>query len=253
MAMVLYQKRGRQGPYGDGRGAITVRNPLYRRSMQVAVKRFAKNTIPRALKGRARISGFFGRFPPKGREYKFFDTANGFSFDSTGEVPATGQLVLIPQGTTQSQRIGQQCTIKSIQIKGNMTFQPGADTDGSNTAYMWLVLDKQCNGAAATMTDVFTSTTPNLALINLANSDRFVILKKWVWNFTSQSGIRTAFGVVRKPLDFYKKVNIPLEYSSTTGAITEIRSNNIFFLAAAYGADDLVTIDGITRVRYEDS
>lgn len=242
--MSFYQKRTRQGPYGDGVGSITVRNPLYRKTVY---KKQGKVRLPRVQ------AGFFGRFPPKGREYKFFDTTNSFQFDITGEVPATGQLILIPQGTTESTRIGGQCCIKSIQIKGNMTFVPGGDTVGSNTAYMWLVLDKQCNGAAAAFTDVLTSANPHQALINLNNSDRFVILKKWVWNFVSQAGVQAAFSGQLKPMDFYKKVNIPIEYSSTTGAITEIRSNNIFLLAASRGADDLVTFAGITRVRYDDS
>ena len=33
-----------------------------------------------------------------GEELKFFDTALSFTCDATGEVPATGQLALIPQG-----------------------------------------------------------------------------------------------------------------------------------------------------------
>ncbi len=35
---------------------------------------------------------------------------------------------------------------------------------------------------------------------------------------------------VRQDYTFFKKVKIPLEFSAGTGAITEIRSNNLFVL-----------------------
>ena len=52
------------------------------------------------------------------------------------------------------------------------------------------------------------------------------------------------------PVDWYKKVDIPMDWSSTTGAITEIRSNNIFLTAGAAGFDDVVTFSGTCRLRF---
>lgn len=186
-----------------------------------------------------------------GNEVKNFDTDLSFTVDNTGEVPATGQLVLIPQGDTATTRDGRQCTVKSVQIRANATFAPGAGAVGSTNAVIYLVLDKQCNGAAAAVTDVFNTASLWKSVMNLANSDRFVIMKKWVINFTTQAGVTTAFCPISKQIEYYKRCNIPLQFSSTTGAITELRSNNLFLIAGSEGTDDLITVDGICRVRFQ--
>lgn len=184
-------------------------------------------------------------------ELKFFDTSLAFSFDSTGEVPATGQLALIPQGDTESSREGRLAVIKSVQIRANMSFAPGAAATASVNCFLYLVLDTQANGAAAGVTDVFTSTSLQSAMLNLNNSGRFRIIKYWKLNFTSQAGATTAYNTVNKHIDFYKRCNIKMDWSSTTGAITEIRSNNLFLIAGSdTGADDLVGVSGVCRLRF---
>jgi len=207
--------------------------------------------------GYTRTVGFYGRFGSRRArkqsgtkpELKFFDTANSFLFDLTGEVPATGQLALIPQGDTESTRDGRKAVIKSIQIRGIVTFAPGALGTAAAVAYMYLILDKQCNGAAAAITDVFTSNDMSTNLLQLNNSGRFRILKKWVWNLNSQAGVTTAYNNVTRPVEFYKKCNIPMDWNSTAGAITEIRSNNIFLMAGST-VDDVPAFVGNTRLRF---
>jgi len=217
-------------------------------------KKSIKVTMP-VVKGRERVSGFYGRYnlPGGGSENKFFDTALSFTCDATGEVPATGQLCLIPQGVTESTRIGRRAQIKSIQIKGRAQFLPSSGTVGSTLAYVYVVLDKQCNGAAAGVTDVMTSDQMSTNLINLANSERFVILKKFQIHLASAAGVSAAYSSAHANIEWYHKCNIPLEFSSTTGAITELKSNNIFLLAGAISSgDDLVGIDGACRLRFSD-
>jgi len=211
-----------------------------------------------------RSGGFYGRFFQPGSrlmgnprrlhiERKFFDTNISFLADATTEVPATGQLTLIPQGTTESTRVGRECTIKSIQINVLLTYIPGASTTGVNTVYIWLVLDKQANGAAAAATDVLTSTNATLAMVNIANSDRFVIMRKWVYTMQAAAGAAAAFSRDQKKLDEYLKCNVPIQYSSTTGAITEIKSNNFFFVAGCeQSADDVTSVEGTVRLRFTD-
>lgn len=203
--------------------------------------------------GYVRTGGYYGRFAGRNAELKFFDTANSFLFDTTGEVPATGQLCLIPQGTTESTRIGRKCVIKSIQMRGRLLFTPGAATTGACTTHLYLILDKQANGAAAAATDVMTSTAFADSFHNLANSQRFVVLKAWHHTFNCTAGVSGAYNPMVKYLECFKKCNVPIEYSSTTGAITEIRSNNIFLLAGGDGnGDDLVQFVGNTRLRFSD-
>jgi len=206
----------------------------------------------RVARGFTRRSGFYGRYFPNGNELKFFDTTLSYNVDFTAEVPATGQICLIPQGVTESTRVGRKCTIKSILLKGALAFVPAAAANATSTGYMWLILDKQTNGAAAVASDVFSNVTTQSALRNLANSSRFKILKKFKFTFNSGAGVTTAYNNVSMPFECYKRLSIPLEFSSTTGAITELKSNNIFLMAGADFTDDLIQMAGVCRVRFID-
>lgn len=206
------------------------------------------------IAGRTRRAGYYGRFTGRGSELKFFDTTLAFTIDLTGEVPATGQLVLIPQGVTESTRVGRKCVIKSILIKASLLLTPAAAAAPAGNTVIYLVQDMQTNGAAAAVTDCFTGATLPTAVHNMANSSRFKILKKFTHSWNPQAGATTAYAPMSKLLTFYRKCNIPLEYSSTTGAITELKSNNIFLFAGADSGtiDDLVAVNGVCRVRFSD-
>lgn len=218
-----------------------------------ATQRILARARGRIAAGYTRRSGFYGRFGGRGGELKFFDTALSFSIDATGEVPATGQLTLIPQGVTESTRVGRKCVIKSISMKVGMLLAPGAAATASGITRIYLMLDKQTNGAAAAVTDAFTGADLPTAHRNLANSGRFMILKTWVHRWNPAAGATTAFNTQSQFFDYYKKCNIPIEYSSTTGAIGEIKSNNIFIYAGSTAAiDDAVTVLGAARLRFAD-
>jgi len=217
----------------------------------------AKAYARKFRKGYNRTSGFYGRFQSTrgDSELKFFDTALSFNVDLTGEVPATGQLCLIPQGVTESQRVGRKCVVKSVLIRLVMTMVPAAAASSVlGSVKIYLVQDKQTNGAAAGATDVFTGTSFPTAVRNLSNSTRFKILKSWQFDYNVMAGVSTAFNGIVKHIDWFKRCNVPLEFSSTTGAITEIRSNNLFLMAGTDNAalDDLVTCGGVCRIRFSD-
>jgi len=235
---------------GPGRFTEVGTSPIL---VQARKRLAAKRTAP-APRGFVRRSGLYGRFKGNDAELKFFDTALSFNIDATGEVPATGQLALIPQGDTESNRDGRKCVIKSIAIKAQLILDPGALADAAGVTAIYLVLDKQTNGAAAAITDVFTSGT-NLSQVmrNMSESSRFTVLKKWVMDWNPSAGATTAYNFVAKHIDFYKKVNIPMHYNSTTGAIGEIRSNNLFLMAGCNATlDDLVAVAGTCRLRFSD-
>jgi len=209
--------------------------------------------------GYSRSTGFYGRFPPAGDELKFFDTAHTFNVDSTGEVPATGQLNLIPQGVTESTRVGRKCIIKSLRTVLRFLLTPGAGAaPQTDVIALYHVLDTQANGAAAAYGDVFTTPAATsdapTAIRNLNNVDRFRILKKTILEFQPGAGVTTAFnGVIHRKEINLRGLSIPLEFSSTTGAITEIRSNNLFLIAGSSVTDDAISAFGSTRVRFDDS
>jgi len=214
------------------------------------------------VSGYNRTSGYYGRFtgPSNTRELKFFDTALSFTADATAEIPATGQLTLIPQDDTQSGRDGNKAVIKSIAIHGTATFGASAAANASDVMYMYVVQDTQANGAAATVGDANSGifTTANLATSNrtIANNTRFRILKKWVMVFNPAAGVTTAYSNTIKQFSWYGKCNIPVMYdaAATSGAITTIRSNNLFLVAGtAGGSDDAITVQGTCRLRFADN
>ncbi len=187
--------------------------------------------------GADRVGGYYGRYAggPNARagERKFHDLdLDDNIIASTGTV--TDSLNKIAQGVTESQRIGRKCTIKSI-LWSYDTKLPESDAVATFSApdavRMIMFLDKQCNGATAAVLDILENADFH-SFRNLANSSRFVVLmdKRFVINY--HNGASDGNGVVSQAQEimygsFHKNCDIPIEFDSTTGAITEIRSNNI--------------------------
>jgi len=214
-----------------------------------------------ALRGYARVGGgYTGKYARSyGRsaqaELKWLDTATSFNVDTTGEVPATGQLNLIPQGVEESQRVGRKVTIKSIHVRWNVQ-SANAAWQGSNLRIL-LVQDKQANGAAATYSGVggVLETDSVTAFRNLENSNRFIIHKDWFFPLIPAAGVTTSFNLTTRTIQWSKKCHIPIEFdpSAATGAIGTIRSNNLFLIARSSLDDDLITVSGVVRIRYVDN
>ncbi len=196
---------------------------------------------------------------PKTAELKFFDTAISFTVDATAEVPATGQITLIPQGVTDSTRVGRKCTIKSVFINGSVNYAPSSVAVACMVMHLYVMLDKQANGAAATVSGdsgIFTGANLSSALQNLSNAGRFQTLRHIVVELNPTSGATTALNNIIKQFSAYVRCNIPIEYdaSAATGAITTIRSNNIFLVAGGAGTnfDDSATVTANARLRFSD-
>ncbi len=219
----------------------------------------------RIVPGFTRRSGYYGRF--QGRragdanpELKFHDVdADQAAADlSAGVVLNTDGINLIAQGVTESTRVGRKCVIKSINWRGTLqlTLTAGATATAPQTVRLMVVLDKQANGVAPTAADVL-GTAPDFQSYNfLANKSRFRTISDKVYDMNAQAGAGTGaandFAAVNRSFEFYKKCDIPLEFSSTTGAIAEIRSNNIFLLIIASTATTSCTLDSKVRLRFSD-
>lgn len=208
--------------------------------------------------GLDRRAGLYGRFSGRSvvnKERKYFDTSMSITFDQTAEVPATGgQLNLVPTGQLANTRIGRKFWIKSIQMRGTILHHNNGTTDNAGIAYMYLVLDKQCNGAAAGVSDVMTSTQLATARVKIENTDRFRIIKRWVFEKKFNAGVQSAWGDERHAVDWYKKCNILIDFAvdNTDGSLAGVKSNNLFMLAGSIQADDLITYSGYCRLRFED-
>ncbi len=161
---------------------------------------------------------------------------------------------LIAQGVTESTRVGRKCTIRSIHWK--YTIELTGATTKSNTSdvvRVMLILDKQANGALPGNTDILESNS-FLSFNNLSNKKRFRTLMDRNYVLVAQAGggdgTTEDYGEDVVWDEFHKKVNIPIEFNSTAGAITEITSNNLVILLASENGTSAFTSK--VRLRYSD-
>lgn len=219
-----------------------------------------KLSIPRRLKG----LGYSGFGRTSTIEKKYLDTAIGVAaFDTAGTILNSGTIIVIPQGTTAVTRIGKKVVITNIHMRGkiNVVSKTSQTAPPTGTIFRIIIyVDKQANKATAAVTDIL-NTASYLSFNNLTNSKRFVTLydKTSSINYnmyqdkdvSTNTAIEGNYGGRVRHIGFNKRCRIPIEYSSTTGAIGEITSNNIGVLCIANNANSQYAFE--FRVRFTDS
>ncbi len=212
--------------------------------------------------GRDRTVGYYGRYSHASGfghpgELKFHDLIIGdVLVDTNGTI--IDSINKIAQGVTEVQRIGRKCTLRSVHFRTQYSLATRVNQAGLGTGdsiRLIVFVDKQCNGATALVTDIL-ETTDIQSFRNLVNSGRFVFLydKVHTVNYLTM-GIRPdnnfAQDGVKKWVQWNAKCEIPVEFSDTTGAITEIRSNNIGHLLISESGT--ARYDTHIRVRFSDN
>jgi len=137
--------------------------------------------------------------------------------------------------------------------KGNDHVHPSSCSNGSSSGTLYVMLDKQANGAAPAVTDVLTGTNMNNDLPNVPNQYRFKTVRRLQYAMTSPAGVTTAFNNVTLGIDEYIQFKKPIQlrYTASAGAITDLASNNLFLMAGSNSAqDDTVAFSGIARLRF---
>lgn len=163
----------------------------------------------------------------------------------------------IVQGTGESERIGRKVTLKGIYWRGLVSLVPNpvvAPAQAKDVYRFILYLDKQANGQLAAPADIYNATNLGFqSFRELANTQRFRILVDQTRSITAAAGA-TGVGPYITPehnIIGGKRCNIPIEFSGNTGAIAEIRSNNIGILMFSAGGVNLDVSFNI-RIRYSD-
>ncbi len=248
--MIISKKRKRNG---NGNGNGNGKFPYIPRGL--APKR-------RFVPGFSRTSGYYGRFSrtPHNQypEKKFHDLdVDDAQVAANGTIQTSGTIIVIPQGVTEKQRIGRKCIIKNINWRYTISIpeQDAQATPASgDTVRVILYLDKQCNGATATAVGILESDNYQ-SFNNLANKQRFKILMDKTYTLNYAGLASDGAGVVSQAQvqlndSFFKKCSIPIEYDSTTGAITEIRSNNLGIMLQ--GQNGSAKFESKMRMRFSD-
>ncbi len=254
--------RGHTGAWRVGRSGVRqFKSALTRRTRSSVRRRFrprgATGTVYGRARGYFRTAGYYGRFSGPGAiELKFHDLDVDDAAIAAGATIAEDSCNTIAQGVTEVTRIGRKCTIRQIGWKWNIKLPVTAPATGaqSDTVRVILYIDKQCNGATAATTGIL-ETADYQSFNNLANKSRFRTLmdRTYTLNVQAASGDGAANDISEYSIDdsFYKKCNIPIEFDSTTGAITEVRSNNIGVMLV--GKNGLAVFESKMRLRFSDS
>lgn len=218
-----------------------------------------RRSAPRVVPGITRKSGFYGKYPKGGGEMKFLDTnIDDAIIAQNGTIQNAGTVNVIAQGTGESQRVGRKVTIKQLHWRYTITRPENlsaADLSSGDIVRVIVYEDKQCNGTAATVTDILEDNDYQ-SFRNLANSGRFSIIYDKthdmnLLNGISEAGNSVSTSAVFRSTQFHKTCHMPIEYNGTDGTIAEIRSNNLgVLLLSRDGAK--TSFSSVMRLRYFD-
>lgn len=229
------------------------------------MKKKKRSLVPKAMRNFASGSSQADMFQPvvyvpipRKAEIKTHDVQLTWAVDSTTETSSsavTGQILVgLAEGVTEGTRVGHSINIKRIQIRGDINQIPGAGATNANLACLWLIQDKQTNGAQASFDDIFNTSGAGVAPRVLLDQDRqarFKVLWCKTFDLSSLSGTTGAYNNRIHPIDVDLRVNIDVEFTGAAGAITEFSSNNLFFASGAT-TDDTATVSCIARVLFTD-
>lgn len=265
---VRYPKRGLQ--------LYKRRGGAYRRTFKR--RRFVKN-LPRrngafARNGNANLSAL-AALPQKAFDAEFtLPAGTSMHTPTTGAVlggaPHDGlPLVNIGIGTGEGQRLGKDIVVHSMLISGGITFSPpnpiigqGISTDD---CVLYVVIDKQCNGTVASGPTIWAKSNtfgsgggynpdnPGSLLRNLDNTDRFQVVAKKRWHFSTSaySANVPAYAQQFRPVELMLKFgDLKIDYLQTdaVGSIAGFRSNQLLMFWAS--TNGFCLMSGFTRVRY---
>lgn len=171
--------------------------------------------------------------------------------------PTASALNVIAEGVTESTRDGRKIIMKSVRVQGAVyqaTKNDQDDATSPTTVKVYLIRDSQTNGTQMNAEDALTGTIMPFVQPNLKFGNRFTILASKTFvlkrlmgvtdaeNKSSQAGDTQTF-------DFYKKLNIPVNHTSTTASIANISDNSLHVIAIADTASDAY-IKYDARVRF---
>lgn len=189
-----------------------------------------------------------------GPEVKFVDT------NLSGNLLNAGTLSIAwvngtVQGTGTTQRIGNKIRMTMVQyrlsVAATATELSAANyANATDNVRVALVYDKQSNGANPTVSQIWTTAAgvfDPFASRNLDYIDRYAVLADDVINLNA---IRSGAELVER----YLKVDLPVRYDASAGAVTDVETGGLFVIAydqnaTATNQADLV---GRCRVQYVD-
>jgi len=184
-------------------------------------------------------------------EKKVVDIQVGSTSVVTGTPYILSMLAGIAEGTALAQRVGAKILLKSLDIEMNIIGNPGANVGLNGYAAtpidIFIVWDKQPDGATPTVGSILVSSTTNLSFGNTTNLDRFVVLRRKTVNLDWVSNMGETW-----------REHVPLELASRFGdATASPQTNDIYVMAVSPIAASATTINAlisyVARVKFTDA
>ncbi len=188
-------------------------------------------------------------------ELKFLDTI----IDVTAFVVPTAGLIVptinvIPEGTSQSTRVGRRVRIKSFELRYTTFVDQAAAGDQADVLRVVVYEDRQTNGVAATAIQLFDTNSTFPGFRELDNGKRFVMLSDEIFAVNQQSGLSSIHTTKTTHIVRKDNLGIIVEYDNTfpTGVLSTMRSNNIGLLFQSERGLVRVQKNALVRIRFYD-
>jgi hypothetical protein len=149
----------------------------------------------------------------------------------------------ISQGVGNSQRIGRQILMKSLELTISCQFAGTIPTNNITAPRLVVFYDRQAAVSSPSITSVF-NTNHYQSFKNLSSKDRFIIL---IDAFIEPIG---GVDVLRRSQTFYRKLNLPVIFNGTGSSASDITTGTIQYY---YGSSDLSTCYVTSRILYTDA
>lgn len=222
---------------------------------------------------RRRITRARRRTPALGVELKFYDKSLIGSVLATntdasgGEHDPSSTILLntVVRGDGEENRDGRKIVMRSIYLTGTISCISQANqssADNGALIFISLVLDKQTNGITIDSEDVYVNPgadalTSSSLMRNLKFVTRFTVLATVKLNmdnvnlaFSGNTDQMEQSGLIRS-WEIYRKLNIPVLFSSGTGeTVANIVDNSLHLLAWTTSATMAPLISYNSRLRF---
>ncbi len=196
-------------------------------------------------------------------ELKYYDLAEAFTLTTTLASATTSPKTLnsVPQGTTQSQRIGNRIRVKSVMCQGYFK-ATGADgaagnhDEFDNVARFMVLVDHQSNKALPAAGDILALSTSINSFRELDQSHRFTILYDYKVAINTPTHFEGTDGITagvdsKYVFSFYKSgLDLLCQYDAATESVVSQINNSIIAMTFAEDALCEVVVFFNTRIRY---
>lgn len=177
-------------------------------------------------------------------EYKYIDTsATGEAITNSGN---KGTIIGVQTGDTSTTRDGDSLKITRIGLRSKFIINSSAT---ESTIRLMLVLDKQCNGTQASLSQTLeTNTSPGniVSFLEKDNRHRFRVLLDKIFHLD----------VNNRVIDFKYNKNCQMKVLYTlgnAGTVADMPSKNLYWICISDEAVNTPTMDYAWRVRFVDN